>query len=238
MSARAAGSRSGGRCTSIRTWYNTSVPLGVKDEVVDHRVAAVGLFFGVEHQLRLDRGGDVVGVVRVPREIQLGSEQFVAGRGHLHVEMRWTPSVPAGGGDELAAGAVGGDLVGRGPDGGYGELAVGAGREAATQVPFRNARGKLRVVAVGVGVPKFDFAGQRAAVGGGDGAVPHQRGALLVLAHGQRRVRAEFGGVGHVVRAFDAALVAVPVRGGDILDRMLNPDVKKQRPFAVLADLD
>src|SRR6201998_1457414 len=152
--------------------------------------------------------------------------------------MRRPPGVPAGGGDELAAGAVGGDLVGRGPEGGYGEFAVGAGREAATQVPFRDAGRELRVVAVGVGVPKFAFAGQRAAVGGGDGAFPPQWSALLVLTHGQRRVRAEFGGVGHVVGAFDAALVAVPVRGGDILDRMLDPDVKEQRPFAVQANLD
>ena len=49
---------------------------------------------------------------------------------------------------------------------------------------------------------------------------------------------AAFGGIRHVVRALDAALVALAVLGGDLLDDVLDPDVEEQRPFAVLTDVD
>ena len=119
------------------------------------------------------------------------------------------------------------------------EAAVLAGGEGATEVPLGQARGVLAVEAVGVGVPQLHrTAGQRGAVGRADLAAPHQRGAGLVVAHGHGALGALLGGVRHVVRALDAALVAGAVRGRDLLDDVLDPHVEEQRPLAVLADAD
>src|ERR1035438_6046039 len=131
--------------TSIRTWNSMprSAPHWVEHEVVCDCLATVRTRDRIQHQLGFDRGGDVVVVVWVAREIQLSGEQFVAGRGYLYVQVRRTPRVPTGSGDELAARTVGRDLVGGRPDRGDREFAVGTGREAATQVPFRDAGGEL-----------------------------------------------------------------------------------------------
>src|SRR5690606_15791464 len=130
------------------------------------------------------RRGDVVLVVRVPGEVELCGEQLVTGGGHLDVQVRRAPGVPAGRRDELAAGPVGGDLVGRRLDGVDLEPALLVAGERPAQVPLGDVGGELGVEAVGVGVPQLDLGpGQRAAVGGGHLAGPVQRGARLVVAH-------------------------------------------------------
>lgn len=84
----------------------------VEHEVVGDLLAVAGFgWLHVEHQFRLHRGGDVIVVVRVAREVQLGGEQLVARCRNLQVQVGWAPSVPTGGGDQLAAGAVGRNLV-------------------------------------------------------------------------------------------------------------------------------
>src|SRR6185295_10866259 len=72
-------SRSAGRCTSMRTWNSTSAPFGIEREVVGDRLRAVRLGLGVQDELRLDRTGDVVVVVRIAREVQLRGQQFMPG---------------------------------------------------------------------------------------------------------------------------------------------------------------
>src|SRR6476660_6525247 len=84
-SDRVCGSRSAGRCTSMRTWNSTSAPFGIEREVVGDRLRAVRLGLGVQDELRLDRTGDVVVVVRIAREVQLRGQQFMPGSRYLHV---------------------------------------------------------------------------------------------------------------------------------------------------------
>ena len=193
----------------------------------------------VEQQLGLHRGGDVVVVVRVAGEVELGGHELVAGRRHLEVQVGGAPGVPAGGGDQLAAGAVGRDLVRRGLERVHPEAALVVGDDGAAQVPLRDARGELRVEALGVRVPDLDRgAGQRRAVDAGDLALEEQRGAGLGVAHRQGGLADRLGGAGHVVGALDGALAALAVLVGDLLDHVLDPHVEEERPLAVLADAD
>ena len=130
----------------------------VDHEVVVHDLAlAVGRRLGVEHELGLDRRRDVVLVVRVAGEVELRGEQLVVGRRHLEVQVGGAPGVPAGGGDELAARTVGGDLVGGGDDRVDLEATLVVGGEAAAEVPVRQAWGVLAVEAVRVGLPQLDL---------------------------------------------------------------------------------
>ena len=64
--------------TSMRTWNSTSAPLGIEREVVGDRLGPVSLDLRVQDQFWLHGTGDVVVVVLIPREVQLGGEQFVA----------------------------------------------------------------------------------------------------------------------------------------------------------------
>ena len=86
---------------------------------------------------------DVVVVVDDAGEVELCGQELVAGGGHLDVDVGRTPGVPAGSGDESAAGAVGGDLVRRRLHGVDLEAAVVGGRERRAQVPLRDAGGEL-----------------------------------------------------------------------------------------------
>ena len=67
-----------------------------------------------------------------------------------------------------------------------------------------------------------------------DLAPEDQRGALLVVAHREGRLRSELGAPGDVERALDGALAAFAVSAGDLLDDVLDEDVEEQRPLAVL----
>ena len=153
--------------------------------------------------------------------------------------MGGAPGVPAGGGDELAARTVGGDLVGGGDDRVDLEATLVVGGEAAAEVPVRQAWGVLAVEAVRVGLPQLDLGvGEGGAVRRAHLALEGHGLARLVVAHRDGAVRALLGRPGHVVRTLDGALVALAVVGVDVLDDVLEPHVEEERPLAVLADLD
>src|SRR4051794_28076742 len=124
----------------MRTWKSTSAPLVVEREVVADRLGAVRLDLGREDQLGLHCAGDVVVVVLIAWEVQLGGQQLVTGRRHLHVEVGRTPRMPTCGSDQLSAGAIGRNLVRRRANRRDLEGAVFPRREAAAQVPLRDAR--------------------------------------------------------------------------------------------------
>src|SRR6185369_5985067 len=125
---------------------------------------------------------------------------------------------------QLAAGAVGRDLVRRRADRADLEPALVVGGEGGAQVPLGDAGRELGVEPVGVGVPQLDLRpGQRPAVGGSDLAGPHQGSAPLVVAGGHRAAGALLGGAGHVVRTLDGALAAFAVPGGHVFDDVFHP---------------
>ena len=160
-------------------------------------------------------------------------------RRHLQVQVGRPPRVPPGRGDELAARAVGGDLVGGGLQGVDLEVPLVVGDHRAAQVPLRDARRELRIQAVGVGVPDLDLGRrQRRTVDTGHLATEQQRGAGLVLPHRQGHLGGPARRIRDVVRALDGALAALAVLVGDLLHDMFHPNVKEQRPFPVLADVD
>ena len=67
----------------------------VEYEVVcDGDALAVFGWFWIQHQFWLDCRGDVVVVVWVAWEVQLGSQQLVAWGRNLQVQVSWTPGVP------------------------------------------------------------------------------------------------------------------------------------------------
>src|SRR6516165_8757595 len=206
----------------------------IEDEAVLDTQAAVRLAHWREHQLRLHRRGDVVVVVLVAREVELGGQQLVARGGYLHVDMRGTPCVPARGVDELAARAVRGDLIGLGLDRADLEPAVRSHREGAAQVPLGLALGELGVKAQVVAVPDVKLrAVERGAVGGCDRALPGQRCPRLLRAHREGGVGPELGRIRRVIGTLDRALATVTVRGGHLLYDMLHPYVAEQGPLAV-----
>src|SRR6478736_7624785 len=130
-SDRVCGSRSAGRCTSMRTWNSTSAPFGIEREVVGDRLGAVSFGLRFENQFRLHCTGDVIRVVQIAREVQLCGELFVARSRHFHVQVGGTPRVPACRRDQLSARSVGRNLVRRRTNRGDFEGTVFFGGEAA-----------------------------------------------------------------------------------------------------------
>src|SRR5699024_464664 len=103
----------------------SGLALGVEDEVVLDLFAFT--VFGrlwVQHQFWFDGRGDVVVVVFIAGEIELGGEQFVTWSRNLDVDVGRTPCMPACCCNQLTTGTLGWDLIGSRPDGGDIELAV------------------------------------------------------------------------------------------------------------------
>src|SRR5699024_1915890 len=146
---------------------------------------------------------------------------------------------PAGSSDELTAGTVSWDLVRSRLDRVDLELAFFVDDPGTTQVPLWNTRCELRVEAVIVRVPHFDLGIlERSAIGGTDLTVELHRSTWLILPHWDGAVPWLFWCVFDVIRALDGALVAFAVAGGNFFDRVFEPDVEEQWPFAIFADLD
>ena len=76
------------------------------------------------------------------------------------------------------------------------------------------------------------------AVGRADLTVELHWGAWLIFTHWDGAVPWQFWSVFDVVRAFNGALVAFAVAGGNFFHRVLEPYVEEQWPFAIFADLD
>src|SRR5699024_1214749 len=118
--------------------------LRIEHEVVHHTLAlAVCGWFWSQHQLWLHRGGNIVFVVRVAREVQLGGEQLVTWRTNLEVQVGWTPGVPAGCCDELTTCAIGRNLVRRRANGVNVEASFVIDHPDTAQVPLRDSGCKL-----------------------------------------------------------------------------------------------
>src|SRR5699024_12737445 len=102
----------------------------------------------------------------IAREVQLRGEQLVTWCMNFEVQVRWTPGVPTGCCNELATGAIGWDLVRGRANGMYFKFAVCVDHPGTAQVPFWDARGKLGVETIAVGVPQFNTGIlQRGAIG-------------------------------------------------------------------------
>src|ERR687890_588356 len=227
---RSWGSRSRGTATSMRTWNSMlsaswtarrrpdRAPPGapasrglcagvaLQDEVVLDAAGAVALVLGIEDELGLDRGGDVAVEPLTAAEVQLSGDGPVARSADDQVQVGRAPRVPAGGGDHLAGGPVGGDLVRRGLDGVDLEPALVVGHHQAAQVALGQVRGEPGVVAVGVGLPHVDLGvGDRIAVHVPDLPGEDEATALLVLAHRQGGGGGDPLLAGEVVRGQDGA---------------------------------
>ena len=165
---------------------------------------------------------------------------WCARRRHLQVQVGRPPRVPPGGSDELAAGAVGGDLVRGGLQGVDLEVPLARRRlpcraGSTPGCPGRTAsrsrrrrRARSRSWPCGNGFPSTLVTWPRNSSG-----VPASFSRIGRVISADPR-----GAVRDVVRALDGALAALAVLVGDLLDDMFHPHVEEQRPFAVLADVD
>src|SRR5699024_808874 len=111
--------------------------------VLDVLALTVGGRFRIQHQLGFDRGGNIILIMRVTREIELSCQQLVPGCMNFKVQVGWTPGVPPCGCDKLTASTVGWNLVRRWTDRVDVEATVVTDSPDAAQVPLRDTRRKL-----------------------------------------------------------------------------------------------
>src|SRR5699024_8601261 len=217
-----------------------SLGFWVQDEVVvDGHTLAVFGWDWIQHQFWFDCRGDVVIVVWITWEVQLGGQQLVTWSLDLQVQVSWTPGVPAGSSDQLTAGTISWDLVRRRLNRVHLKFSVVVNNPGATQIPLGNARSKLRVEAIIVRVPHFNLGIlQRSTIGRTNLTVELHRSAWFIFTHWDGAIPWQFWCVFDVVRTFNGALVTFAVTGGNFFDRVLEPDVEEQWPFAIFADLD